>query len=198
MNVLFHEILCFKVILVARLPPDGLPLPGPWEGPGHLLWDQSHCSWHSRLLRKSEQSEQRSVRHLCHREKLCFVTCFPQAELYDIINKNLDKVTNPKGEEKPSMYWSWRADRSLTSQSFEHVLKTILHIHWIPISTLLVWTLALNFTCTVLCVKNKTTNFKKVFQTVSHLFVKKKNNKSKFFFPKKWFMTHISLTSSTN
>ncbi|KAM6971229.1 proteasome activator complex subunit 2 [Tautogolabrus adspersus] len=26
------------------------------------------------------------------------------AELYDIINKNLDKVTNPKGEEKPSMY----------------------------------------------------------------------------------------------
>lgn len=27
-----------------------------------------------------------------------------QAEMYDIINKNLDKVTNPKGEEKPSMY----------------------------------------------------------------------------------------------
>ncbi|TNM96421.1 proteasome activator complex subunit 2 [Takifugu rubripes] len=26
------------------------------------------------------------------------------AEFYDIINKNLDKVTNPKGEEKPSMY----------------------------------------------------------------------------------------------
>lgn len=26
------------------------------------------------------------------------------AELYDIISKNLDKVTNPKGEEKPSMY----------------------------------------------------------------------------------------------
>ncbi|XP_071760469.1 proteasome activator complex subunit 2 [Centroberyx gerrardi] len=26
------------------------------------------------------------------------------AELYDIINKNLEKVTNPKGEEKPSMY----------------------------------------------------------------------------------------------
>jgi len=26
------------------------------------------------------------------------------AELHDIINKNLDKVTNPKGEEKPSMY----------------------------------------------------------------------------------------------
>lgn len=30
--------------------------------------------------------------------------CFLQAEMYDIINKNLDKVTNPKGEEKPSMY----------------------------------------------------------------------------------------------
>lgn len=27
-----------------------------------------------------------------------------QAEFYDIVNKNLDKVTNPKGEEKPSMY----------------------------------------------------------------------------------------------
>ncbi|KAG5268422.1 hypothetical protein AALO_G00212420 [Alosa alosa] len=26
------------------------------------------------------------------------------AELYDIISKNLEKVTNPKGEEKPSMY----------------------------------------------------------------------------------------------
>ncbi|KAG2464751.1 PSME2 protein, partial [Polypterus senegalus] len=26
------------------------------------------------------------------------------AEIYDIINKNQDKVTNPKGEEKPSMY----------------------------------------------------------------------------------------------
>lgn len=26
------------------------------------------------------------------------------AEMYDIISKNLDKVTNPKGEEKPSMY----------------------------------------------------------------------------------------------
>uniref|UniRef100_A0A3Q2STJ0 Proteasome activator complex subunit 2 n=1 Tax=Fundulus heteroclitus TaxID=8078 RepID=A0A3Q2STJ0_FUNHE len=26
------------------------------------------------------------------------------AELYDIITKNLEKVTNPKGEEKPSMY----------------------------------------------------------------------------------------------
>ncbi|KAG7455052.1 hypothetical protein MATL_G00252430 [Megalops atlanticus] len=26
------------------------------------------------------------------------------AELYDIISKNYDKVTNPKGEEKPSMY----------------------------------------------------------------------------------------------
>uniref|UniRef100_A0A3Q4ALC2 Proteasome activator complex subunit 2 n=1 Tax=Mola mola TaxID=94237 RepID=A0A3Q4ALC2_MOLML len=26
------------------------------------------------------------------------------AEFYDIISKNLDKVTNPKGEEKPSMY----------------------------------------------------------------------------------------------
>ncbi|KPP58381.1 hypothetical protein Z043_123799 [Scleropages formosus] len=26
------------------------------------------------------------------------------AELYDIISKNQDKVTNPKGEEKPSMY----------------------------------------------------------------------------------------------
>ncbi|XP_074549461.1 proteasome activator complex subunit 2 [Halichoeres trimaculatus] len=26
------------------------------------------------------------------------------AELYDVISKNLDKVTNPKGEEKPSMY----------------------------------------------------------------------------------------------
>ncbi|KAM9337440.1 proteasome activator complex subunit 2 [Symphorus nematophorus] len=26
------------------------------------------------------------------------------AEFYDIINKNLEKVTNPKGEEKPSMY----------------------------------------------------------------------------------------------
>jgi len=26
------------------------------------------------------------------------------AELFDIISKNLDKVTNPKGEEKPSMY----------------------------------------------------------------------------------------------
>uniref|UniRef100_A0A0E9UGT2 Proteasome activator PA28 C-terminal domain-containing protein n=1 Tax=Anguilla anguilla TaxID=7936 RepID=A0A0E9UGT2_ANGAN len=25
-------------------------------------------------------------------------------ELYDIISKNLEKVTNPKGEEKPSMY----------------------------------------------------------------------------------------------
>ncbi len=28
-----------------------------------------------------------------------------QAELYDVISKNLEKVTNPKGEEKPSMYW---------------------------------------------------------------------------------------------
>ncbi len=27
-----------------------------------------------------------------------------QAELYDVISKNLEKVTNPKGEEKPSMY----------------------------------------------------------------------------------------------
>ncbi|XP_059182674.1 proteasome activator complex subunit 2 [Centropristis striata] len=26
------------------------------------------------------------------------------AELYDIVSKNLEKVTNPKGEEKPSMY----------------------------------------------------------------------------------------------
>ncbi|KAK2886760.1 proteasome activator complex subunit 2 [Channa argus] len=26
------------------------------------------------------------------------------AEFYDIVNKNLEKVTNPKGEEKPSMY----------------------------------------------------------------------------------------------
>ncbi|XP_037550221.1 proteasome activator complex subunit 2 [Nematolebias whitei] len=26
------------------------------------------------------------------------------AELYDVIHKNLEKVTNPKGEEKPSMY----------------------------------------------------------------------------------------------
>uniref|UniRef100_A0A8C1EPI6 Proteasome activator complex subunit 2 n=1 Tax=Cyprinus carpio carpio TaxID=630221 RepID=A0A8C1EPI6_CYPCA len=26
------------------------------------------------------------------------------AELYDVISKNLEKVTNPKGEEKPSMY----------------------------------------------------------------------------------------------
>ncbi|XP_068200087.1 proteasome activator complex subunit 2 [Antennarius striatus] len=26
------------------------------------------------------------------------------AEMYDIISKNLDKVTNPKGEDKPSMY----------------------------------------------------------------------------------------------
>ncbi|CAB1436116.1 unnamed protein product [Pleuronectes platessa] len=25
-------------------------------------------------------------------------------EIFDIVNKNLDKVTNPKGEEKPSMY----------------------------------------------------------------------------------------------
>lgn len=32
------------------------------------------------------------------------VSCF-QAELYDVISKNLEKVTNPKGEEKPSMYW---------------------------------------------------------------------------------------------
>lgn len=34
--------------------------------------------------------------------------CFLQAEMYDIINKNLDKVTNPKGEEKSSMYWRRR------------------------------------------------------------------------------------------
>lgn len=36
--------------------------------------------------------------------KPSFYTFLPQAELYDIISKNLEKVTNPKGEEKPSMY----------------------------------------------------------------------------------------------
>ncbi len=32
------------------------------------------------------------------------MSVFSQAELYDVISKNLEKVTNPKGEEKPSMY----------------------------------------------------------------------------------------------
>uniref|UniRef100_A0A3Q4GYM2 Proteasome activator complex subunit 2 n=1 Tax=Neolamprologus brichardi TaxID=32507 RepID=A0A3Q4GYM2_NEOBR len=35
---------------------------------------------------------------------ICISAYSPQAELYDIISKNLEKVTNPKGEEKPSMY----------------------------------------------------------------------------------------------
>lgn len=38
------------------------------------------------------------------RYRLAFFFFVPQAEFYDIIIKNLDKVTNPKGEEKPSMY----------------------------------------------------------------------------------------------
>lgn len=35
-----------------------------------------------------------------------FLYRFPsfKVELYNMISKNMDKVTNPKGEEKPSMY----------------------------------------------------------------------------------------------
>lgn len=42
------------VTLCPRQSPDGLPLPGAREGPGHLLWDQSDPFWHSWLLRKLE------------------------------------------------------------------------------------------------------------------------------------------------
>lgn len=59
----------FWVILVTCLPLDGLPLPRPWEGSSHLLWDQSHCSGHSRLLRKSDQSEPKTVHPLSVTEK---------------------------------------------------------------------------------------------------------------------------------
>lgn len=37
--------------------------------------------------------------------------CVLQVELYDIISKNLEKVTNPKGEEKPSMYWDTHEEK---------------------------------------------------------------------------------------
>lgn len=54
---------------------------------------------------------QNCIPSFCHRGKVKpFSVCLLKAELYDIISKNLEKVTNPKGEEKPSMYWSWRKE----------------------------------------------------------------------------------------
>lgn len=40
--------------------------------------------------------------------------------MYDIINKNLDKVTNPKGEEKPSMFW--RLGDKSNNQHFSNII----------------------------------------------------------------------------
>ncbi len=48
---------------------------------------------------------QNCIPSFCHRGKIkSFSVCLLKAELYDIINKNLEKVTDLKGEEKPSMY----------------------------------------------------------------------------------------------
>lgn len=88
------------------LPSDGLPLVSPREGRDRLLRDQSHRYGHPRLLRKSDKSQVIFDQPPITEEnfKPAFYMFLPQAELYDIISKNLEKVTNPKGEEKPSMY----------------------------------------------------------------------------------------------
>lgn len=51
-----------------------------------------------------------------------------QAELYDVIHKNLEKVTNPKGEEKSSMYWSCRGE-ALQEQLGQILLPTINQLY---------------------------------------------------------------------
>lgn len=58
---------------------------------------------------------------------ICISARFPQAELYDIISKNLEKVTNPKGEEKPSMYWGSRGTGKATGMNLNN-----LQLHWSP------------------------------------------------------------------
>lgn len=47
--------------------------------------------------------------------------------MYDIVNKNLDKVTNPKGEEKSSMYWP-SGDTSNINNFLAAELVSLSHI----------------------------------------------------------------------